>query len=151
MSGPLLVQRHEGSGRTAIVADEDDSVWLYLTRPGESAIAADCWLFNRIAAPPQDVLRSQLAAYRARALPPPAPADLVAPGGLRDGPLEDLGCRLVWSKDGNAVAARAGGELLGYIDPEQQRGCGRFLLAGGPWGTPLNLGLYEELFPGEQG
>lgn len=71
MGDTLLVQRHERSGRTAIVADEADSVW----RP-----AADCWLFNRIDTPAQAVLRSQLDAYRARALPPAAPADLGAEG-----------------------------------------------------------------------
>ena len=82
MSGELLTQEHERSGRTAIVADEGDSVWLYLTEPHAATIAADCWLFNRIAAPSAEVLHVRLDDYRARALPLPAPADTVGTGRL---------------------------------------------------------------------
>jgi hypothetical protein len=44
-------ERHPDSGRTAIIADEGDSVWLYLTDPSGEGVTTDCWLMNRIPAP----------------------------------------------------------------------------------------------------
>jgi hypothetical protein len=149
MSDALLVQQHERSGRTAIVADEGDSVWLYLTEPHLRAIAADCWLFNRVVAPPTADSEPQLSSYRAQALPPPAPSGMVGPGAVRTSLIDSV--HVEWSPDGNAVAAWAEAELIGFITPGRRRGFSRFLLAEGPWGAPLDLELYERSFPAEQG
>jgi hypothetical protein len=151
MSGELLSREHQQSGRTAIIADEGDSVWLYLTEPHATAIAADCWLFNRIVAPSAAALQARLGEYRAQALPPPAPADTVGPRGLRELPLEPDSVALTWSATGDAVAAWVEGELVGFIGPGDRRGHSRHLLAEGPWGAPLDLGLFLHLFPSEPG
>jgi hypothetical protein len=105
---------HGRSGRTAIVADEGDSVWLYLTEPKGTAIAADCWLFNRIVAPSAAALRPRLPEYRARALPPPAPTEMIGPNALHETALMPGEVEVSWSADGHAVAAWVDGTLVGF-------------------------------------
>jgi hypothetical protein len=39
------------SGRTAVISEEVESVWLYLTGRGSRRPERDCWLFNTAAAP----------------------------------------------------------------------------------------------------
>jgi hypothetical protein len=136
---------HPSSGRTAIVADEGESVWLYLTGP-DGSIAADCWLYNRVPAPSTAALRPRLGEYRARGAPPPAPAEVVGPSAHRDAPLDPVTVTLAWSADGEAVAASVDGVLVGFIAPGVRRGYSRHLRAAGPWGSPLDGALHAELF-----
>ena len=150
MRDVLATGTHAESGRRALMADEGDSVWLYLTEPGVETIHADCWLYNRVDAPSAAALKERFASYRARGLPPPAPADLVLPEALRPVHPGASEIRFVWSRDGEGVAAWERGELVGFIAPGQRRGFSRFLIGSGPWGAPLDLDLYEELFPPER-
>ena len=149
MSDILLVGEHEESGRRALIADEGDSVWLYLTHPGAMAIAADCWLYNRIIAPSAAQLKERAAAYRARGLPPPAPADLVGPDAVRPRHPATPDIRFTWSRRDGGVAAWERGQLIGFIAPGHPRGFSRFLTGECPWGAPLDLELYEHMFPTE--
>src|SRR5262245_687310 len=96
----LLVSGNAVSGRSALVADEGDSVWLYLTKPGDSKISADCWLFNRVAAPNPEELSTKAADYRARGEPPPATSDVVDERARLSGELDDTRVRVFWSTDG---------------------------------------------------
>jgi len=147
MGDAIVTEHHGGSCRTALIADEGDSIWLYLTEPGTTAIAADCWLFNRVITPTGAVLKEQLSAYRTRGLPPPAPADVTADRGIRYGPLQALDLRLEWSREGDAVSAREGGQVIGFIVIKQPRGFSRFLVRECPWGAPFDGELYERSFP----
>ena len=147
MSGDLIARRHERSGRTAIVADEGDSVWLYLTAPRERRIAADCWLLNRIPAPSGDVLRSRLDHYRSQAVPPPAPAEEVGPGALRASALSAADVDLTWSQDGEAVAAWVDGQPVGYLAAGDRRGHSRHLSVAGRWGAAWDEAEFRRLFP----
>jgi hypothetical protein len=147
----IVTEHHDRSGRTALIADEGDSIWLYLTEPGTTAIAADCWLFNRVIAPAGAVLKEQLPAYRSRRLPPPAPADVTSERGVRQGPLQALDLRLEWSREGDAVAAKEGDHVIGFIIMEQRRGFSRFLVRESPWGAPFDDELYERSFAPERG
>jgi hypothetical protein len=151
MGDAIITERHGRSGRTALIADEGDSIWLYLTEPDTTAIAADCWLFNRVIAPTPDVLKEQLPGYRTRGLPPPAPADLAADRGIRPGPVQALDLRLEWSREGDAVAVGEGDEVIGFIAIEQRRGFSRFLVRESPWGAPFDDELFARLFRPERG
>jgi hypothetical protein len=146
MSRELVALKHDRSLRTAIVTDEGDSVWLYLTHPDELRIAADCWLLNRAAALPSDVLRSRFEEYRSQALPPPAPAEAVGPDSLRTGVLEAADVTVAWSRAGEAVAVWVDEQPVGYISPGARRGHSRHLAAAGPWGEHWDEAEFRRLF-----
>jgi hypothetical protein len=141
----LVALKHGGSLRTVIVTDEGDSVWLYLTHPDELRIAADCWLLNRAAALPGDVLRSRFEEYRRQALPPPAPAEAVGPDSLRTGKLEASDVAVTWSHGGEAVAVWVDGQAVGFIGPGERRGHSRHLRAPGPWGEHWDETAFRRL------
>jgi hypothetical protein len=149
MAGTLHIsERHPDSLRTAIIADEGDSVWLYLTDAGGEGVTADCWLMNRIPAPryAQLVENEGAERYRDEGLPPPAIAEVVAEGAFRPGPLEAAQCRFTWAANGESVAAYYETELLGFIARGEPRGFSRFLRVASPWGEPLDLARFAEVF-----
>ena len=149
MTGTFHVsERHPDSGRTAIIADEGDSVWLYLTEASGDGVMADCWLMNRIPAPRYAELAENEGAerYRDEGLPPPAIAEVVADGAFRPTPLEAARCRFTWAANGESVAAYYGTELLGFIARGEPRGFSRFLKVASPWGEPMDLERYSEIF-----
>jgi hypothetical protein len=137
---------HPASGRSAMIADEGDSVWIYLTEPAGTKIAADCWLFNRIPATAGVELEARWPDYRARHKPPPAPAEVITPEACQATPLRDDEVRFVWSADGHSVAAWANGRLAGFIAGAERRGYSSNLLAECPWGRPLDPALHAQLF-----
>ena len=149
MSGTLRVsERHPDSRRTAIIADEGDSVWLYLTDASGEEVTADCWLMNRIPAPRYADLAAHEGAerYREAGHPPPAIAEVVADGAFHPAPLEASRCRFTWAANGESVAAFYETELLGFIARGEPRGFGKFLRVASPWGEPLDLERYAEVF-----
>jgi hypothetical protein len=141
-------ERHPDSGRTAIIADEGDSVWLYLTDADGEEVTADCWLMNRIPAPRYAKLAETDGAerYRGEGLPPPAIAEVVAEGAFRSTPLEAARCRFTWAANGESVAAYYETVLLGFIERGEPRGFSRFLRVPSPWGEPLDLERFAQLF-----
>jgi hypothetical protein len=143
-----LSERHPGSGRTALIVDEGDSVWLYLTDASGNGVTADCWLMNRIPAPRYAELAETGGAerYRDAGQPPPAIAEVVAEGAFHAAPLEAARCRFTWAANGESVAAYYETVLLGFIARGEPRGFSRFLRVGSPWGEPLDLETYEKVF-----
>lgn len=143
-----VTERHPESQRTAIIADEGDSVWLYLTDVSGEGVTADCWLVNRIPAPRYAELAEAEGAeqYRGQGLPPPAIAEVVADGAFRDAPLEAARCRFTWAASGESVAAYYDTELLGFIVRGEPRGFSKFLRVASPWGEPLDLERFVEVF-----
>lgn len=143
-----VTERHPDSHRTAIIADEGDSVWLYLTVASGQAVMADCWLMNRIPAPRYAELAESEGAerYRGNGLPPPAIAEVVAEGAFHEGPLDAAHCRFIWAADGNSVAAYYRTDLLGFIAWGEPRGFSKFLRVGSPWGEPLDMERFVALF-----
>ena len=141
-------ERHPDSHRTAIIVDEGDSVWLYLTEASGEGITADCWLVNRIPAPRYAQLAESEGAerYRDEGLPPPAIAEVVAEGAFRPAPLEAARWHFTWATNGESVAAYYGTELLGFIVRGEPRGFSRFLRVASPWGEPLDLAMFAEVF-----
>ena len=138
---------HPGSGRVAVVAAEGDSMWLYLSAPGQGGIAGDCWLANTGPALPRADLRPRAEAYRRRGAPPPAPREVVAVDAQAGRPVPAaaaLGFR--WTADGEGVAVLLDGALWGLIAPGARRGASRDLVVEGPWGAPLDPELARTLF-----
>jgi hypothetical protein len=141
MTDPLLVisEPHELSARTAIVADEGDSIWLYITESKSSDIVGACWMANAVGVPDAPDLQS----YTKQNLPPPAPAEVTHSGGA----IEDaLACNweLAWATDGQAACLFVDGEARGLITPSG--GYSRFLQLVCPWGKPWDNEVFQDLF-----
>jgi hypothetical protein len=134
----LVSEQHPTSRRWAIVEDDGVSAWLYLTAPEAAKPVADCWLYNRVPAPPDSELRNW------RGGPPPVSASFADPAALM-APPEEPAVRLQWSDDGEAVAVFFGPQLAGFIAPAESRGLSRNLQASGPFGHPLDETLYRAL------
>ena len=145
-----ISSQHELSGRAAVVAEEGESVWLYLTEPGGEPIAADCWLANRVPAPDAADIERRTDEYRERGAPPPAPRDVVTDDALLEGALDARRVRFAWSADGEAVAVWVDEALAGFIAAGEE-GYSARLRTEGPWGRPLARELYARLFLGEAG
>ena len=130
----------EASGRSAIVEDMGDSVWLFLTPPGESGIERDCWLFNKPSAPAEP----DLAKYESESLPPPAPASLVHAEGTREVPAEERWSAR-WSDDGNSVVVAVDGIDLGVASISEEHGMSRYLEQECGWGRPWDDAVLKRL------
>lgn len=137
----LLEFDNEASGRTALVADEGDSVWLYLTHSAQSEIERDCWLFNTPGAPDEP----DPAEYEAQSSPPPAPQHFITEQGKRAVP-EERQFRVRWSADGNSVAVLLDGAPLGIATMTEERGISRYLKEPGAWGRPWDQARFVALF-----
>src|SRR5687767_10494701 len=117
-----LSSESELSGRAAVIADEGESVWLYLTQADGRGILADCWLFNRVPAPSAEEIKAESAAYRERGAPPPAARDVTDNRAQLLGELDPNRVRIAWSKDGEAAAAWVDGLLAGFAISNERRG-----------------------------
>ncbi len=136
----LASDRHPATGRQALVRDEGESVWLYLTDVDGRELVADCWLFNTIIAP--DDL-SDFTSSRDR--PPPATSRFTGPDARRGLPgLAEM--TLAWSADGHDVCVRMAGVPIGFIDSRRRQGYSRHLRADGPFGQRFDDLKYRELF-----
>jgi hypothetical protein len=125
-----------------VVANEGASVWLYLTeRDGKKPIA-DCWLLNTVLPP------TELHKYPAGKSAPPATQAYAGPDAQRPVPVEGT-VEFRWSDDGESVAVLVNGDLLGFIAEGSTRGFSKHLVASGPFGRPLDRGLYATLFKPE--
>lgn len=133
----FVSEQHPISRRWAVMDDNGAVAWLYLTEPNTQKPAADCWLYNRVEAPP--VLRS------ARGEAPVVPATHVTNATAAEPPDEKDVC-FEWSPDGQSVAVHFEQQLMGFIAAEHEHGFSKNLSKEGPFGHPLNQELYEQLF-----
>ena len=138
----FLTDANPQSGRTAVVTEEADSVWLYLTAPGQPRPERDCWLLNTPDAPPRPLPHL----YRERQSPPPAPADFTLPGAVQAVPTADR-WSFVWSDDGMSVAALLDDEPIGIASAGRPKGLARFIKAGAaPWAEPWDESFWLRTF-----
>lgn len=135
-----LVSRHDGSGRTAIIDRAGASLWFYLSHPGTTAPASDCWLANLNEQTPDD-----LSAFREAGLPPPAPASILEDGAFNL-PTRPSEYSISWSHDGEAASASVDGQPIAFIAAGRKPGFHAYVRTECPWGRPFDSGLHRELF-----
>jgi hypothetical protein len=135
----MIQEQHPVSHRWAIFEDDGVSAWLYLTEPNLMRPVADCWVYNRIDAPPS----AEIEKYRGG--PPPACMGYAGPGAQYPRG-ETPQARLLWSDDGEGVAIVVDGVALGFILSGSKSGYSRHLLRTGPWGQPWDEQRYQALF-----
>ncbi len=136
---PLASDRNPVTGRQAMVCDETESVWLYLTDVDGRELIADCWLFNTISAP------DNLSGFANSGRPSPAIARFAAADARRGLPAASE-MSIAWSPDGHDACVLMAGVPIGFIDSRHRRGFSRHLLAEGPWGQPFDEPTYKALF-----
>jgi hypothetical protein len=133
----------EVSRRTAVIAEELGSIWLYLSGRNARAPERDCWLLNTDAEPQRD-----REYYRLHQSPPPAPSGLVLEGGTTSTPSPDRWA-VQWSADGESVAALLDGRPIGLIVSQHPRGHALYIADGAPpWALPWSGDAYDDAFVG---
>ena len=138
----ILIEQSDDSGRTAVIREEIDSVWLYLSRPGEARPDVACWVLNTIDAPHAP----DFAAYRSQSAPPPLPASQLAATPPDPGQGE---WSLLWSGDGHAVAALLNGRPIAFVVAGRPRGYARYVKGGAdPWALPWDEGVFTTVLTG---
>jgi hypothetical protein len=138
---PSYTERHPISGRWSVFEDDGVSAWLYLTERDHPTPVADCWIYNRIPAPPE----TELGNYRGK--PPPACIGYAGPNAQYTS-TQSPDVRFVWSTSGEAVAVSIDGSILGLIVLGVHGRCSfsRNLLKKGGWGNPWDEQVYQEVF-----
>ena len=135
-----LTSRSALSGRTAVIAEERDSVWLYLCPPDQDRPETACWILNTSHAPAEP----DRTVYRALSSPPPVPARYAAPSA----PDPHRGhWRLLWAEDDSAVAALLDDQAMAFVVAGQPRGHARYVLEGAqPWALPWDQLRFDAHF-----
>lgn len=134
-----LSAQHPGSRRWAVVEDDGQAGWLYLTEPDIPKPVAHCWLYNRV----RYIEPAQIEEYRGAA--PPAPRGIARDEGVKNQIVPSL-ISFRWTRDGHSVACLHAESPLGFIVDAKSPGCGRYLIKSSPWGEPWDQGHYEALF-----
>jgi hypothetical protein len=134
----FLTERHPTSRRYGTIEDDGVSAWLYLSEVDTPHIIADAWVFNRIPAPPESLVES----YKPN--PPPAAQGYAADDALCTDPCA-YRWELLWSEDGESLAALRDGVAVAMIIRAAKPGYSRFLIKSGFWGEPWNTHLFSEV------
>ncbi len=135
--GPFDSEQHPVSRRWAVMEDDGRSAWLYLTAPDTTMPVASCFLYNRAEAqdaPTQD--RGDTPVVPARYLVSTSAHIPPDPGAIH----------FQWSSDGETVAVLIGDVLMGFIAKAEGYGFSKLLRSAGPFGSPLDISLFNELF-----
>src|SRR5688572_22540106 len=136
----IIIEQSDVSGRTAVIREEIDSVWLYLSGPDEDRPDVACWGLNTIDAPQQP----DFAAYRSQSAPPPLPGSHLAGTPPDPGQGE---WSLRWSRDGHATVALLDGQPIAFVVAGRPRGYARYVKAGAdPWALPWDEDIFSTEF-----
>ncbi len=129
----FLIDQHAQSLRHAVVEDDGEAAFLYLTAPQSTTIVASAWIYSR----------SQLPA-----IPPGRPDGAesggVAAGAFRDSAGNDWALR--WSPDGHSVAVVANQFPLACILAGSNPGYSRGLRAPNALGRVWDEERYSRSF-----
>jgi hypothetical protein len=135
----FLEHQHSLTRRFAVLDDDGTSAWLYITEPDSRKPFGDVWVYNRIAAPPTEAIKS----YRGG--PPPAAQGFASDDALCSEPMKQE-WSFLWSPDGESVAILKNDAPVACIVAGMKRGYCRELIKDGPWGQPWSDKVYRETF-----
>ncbi|HEV3145752.1 MAG TPA: hypothetical protein VGZ47_17825 [Gemmataceae bacterium] len=135
----FLEHKHRESRRLAVLEDNGTSARLYVTAVDSRIPVADAWVYNRIAAPPAEEIKS----YRGG--PPLAAQGYASKDALCEDPSSHE-WSFLWSQDGESVAVVKDGEPVAFIIGGQKGGYSRELIKDGPWGHPWSEEVFRSKF-----
>jgi hypothetical protein len=129
--------QHPGSRRWAVVEDDGQAAWLYLTGPDSKKPVNSCFLYNRA--------QSQADSTLVRGDAPVVPGRYLVSGAAQLPPSPSA-VHIRWSNDRESVAVLFGGVLMGFLAKGERYGFSKLLAEAGPFGSPLDAALYERTF-----
>ena len=141
---PYLGEFHRLSRRHCFFDDDGRSAWLYLTEPAADSatcapFAADAFVFNHDA--PVDPASLRVV----RGEQPPISTGFASAEAVCAAPGE-FTWSLLWSDDGESVAALRGGLPVAFIRRGEKRGYSKAIAKAGPYGSPWSQELFEQTF-----
>lgn len=133
------------SRRHALLCNEGDSAWFYLTKPGPNGpgspgIVASAFVYNLVSPPPK---LTDVRSWAPGA--PPAAEGFAGPGAYVSNLPAD-GWEIHWSEDGESVALLREGEPMTMIVGPGHETYSRHLLKEGGWGRPWSATVYHRTF-----
>ena len=135
----FLSEQNTVARRYAVLKDDGQTGWLYLTHPDATQPMADVWVFNRVPPPRHEQIRSYAPS------PPPAPVGYAGDFGLIEAPLK-FRWLFIWSDDGEAVAVAKDGHPIAFILASRKHGFSRNLMRDGRWGMMWSEEAFEKTF-----
>jgi hypothetical protein len=138
MTDLVVTSLSGASARQAVFEQTPSSAWLYMTGPNGEPPIADCFLYNTGEGQQPDDEG-----------PPPLDAQFASDYRVAL-PLAEDDIELIWSMDGNAVAARIRGEIVGFISPDDLQGYSRSVREDCTWAHRFDVEIFKRLFhPGK--
>ena len=134
MSDLVVTSLSGASARQAVFEQTASSAWLYMTAPNGEPPIADCFLYNTGGEQQPDDEG-----------PPPLDPQFASDYRI-DLPVAEEDIELIWSPDGNAVAARIRGEMVGFIAPDELQGYSRSVRDDCTWAHRFDVELFKRNF-----
>lgn len=131
---------HPLSQRWAILDDNGNSAWLYLSRPGVQQPEKDAFAYS----PVEPAAELNIDAIR-QGIPPILPRDLASDEAVIHA-MDTAQINFLWAADGESVAVAYQGRLLAMIVSGSERGYSAALARDGEFGLPWDEAVFERHF-----
>lgn len=131
---------HPLSKRWAILDDNGNSAWLYLSVPGEQQPEKDAFAYS----PVEPVAELNVEAIR-RGIPPILPRDLASDTAVIRA-MDSAQINFLWAADGESVAVAWQGHLLAMIVSGCEHGYSAALARDGEFGLAWDEAVFERYF-----
>ena len=131
---------HPLSKRWAILDDNGNSAWLYLSVPGEQRPEKDAFAYSPV--PPAATLNVEAIN---RGEPPILPAEL-ASDAAQISAADSAEVSFLWSADGESLALAYQDRLLAMIVAGSERGYSAALSQPSDFGLPWDEAVFEQWF-----
>lgn len=136
----FLKEMHPVSSRCAVLEDDGQAGWLYLTAVGEMRPEKDAVVYGRVLVPADDAI----AAARSGAAPPLGLEFASAEAVMLDPVPSDF--RFQWTADGQSVVVFHQDIPRAMIIAASERGYSRAIARSGFYGLPWDEAVYEQNF-----
>ena len=133
---------HPLSNRWAILDDNGNSAWLYLSAPGVQQPEKDAFAYS----PVEPVAELNIDAIR-QGIPPILTRELASSDAVIRS-MDTAQVNFVWAADGESVAIAYQGRLLAMIVSGSERGYSAALAKDGEFGQPWDESVFEQHFGG---
>jgi len=137
----FLNSKNAVSGRTAILEDDGQAAYLYLTAPSSTRIERDVILYMRI----QPIAEGEWIKIMMAKSTPRLTIDIASPTAVIKDPVERE-FEFLWSQDGNSVAALRHGMPLGFTSATERLGYSKAIAVTSAFARFWEQAKYEEVF-----
>jgi hypothetical protein len=137
----FLSSKNAVSGRTAILEDDGQAAYLYLTAPSSARIERDVILYMRI----QPITEGEWRKIMMSKSTPRLTIHIASTTAVIKDPVERE-FELRWSQDGNSVAALRHGVPLAFTSATERLGYSKAVAVTSPFASIWEQAKYDEVF-----